>query len=65
MDLARAAVGVAKSFNVAFMGLAGTCHQKASEELGVKFIAGGVLVGSIGRLLYAQSGLRVVRRSRL
>ena len=40
IDLARAAVGVAKTFNVAFMGLAGTCHQKACEELGVRFIAG-------------------------
>ena len=40
MTLARAAVGVAKIFNVAFMGLAGTCHQTASKELGVPFIAG-------------------------
>ena len=40
MDLARAAVGVAKTFGVAFMGLAGTCHQTAAEEQGVKFIAG-------------------------
>ncbi|KAL5520945.1 hypothetical protein ACEPAF_2948 [Sanghuangporus sanghuang] len=39
IELARAVVGVAKTFNVAFMGLAGTCHQKASEELGVRFIA--------------------------
>ncbi|KLO16829.1 lactam utilization protein lamb [Schizopora paradoxa] len=39
MDLARAVVGVAKTYGVAFMGLAGTCHQKACEELGVKFIA--------------------------
>ncbi|THH06189.1 hypothetical protein EW145_g4259 [Phellinidium pouzarii] len=38
-DLARAVAGVAKTFDVAFMGLAGTCHQKAAEELGVKFIA--------------------------
>ncbi|KAH8094907.1 lactam utilization protein lamb [Cristinia sonorae] len=39
IDLARAAVGVAKMFNVAFMGLAGTCHQTAAAELGVPFIA--------------------------
>ncbi|KAK7690309.1 hypothetical protein QCA50_006966 [Cerrena zonata] len=39
IELARAAVGVAKLFNVAFMGLAGTCHQQACEEAGVKFIA--------------------------
>jgi len=39
MDLARAAVGVAKLFQVAFMGLAGTCHQKAAEEADVPFIA--------------------------
>lgn len=38
--LARAAVGVAKTFDVPFMGLAGTCHQAAAEELGVPFIAG-------------------------
>ncbi|KAI8976309.1 lactam utilization protein lamb [Trametes punicea] len=37
--LARAAVGVAKTFGVPFMGLAGTCHQSAAEELGVRFIA--------------------------
>ncbi|CDO72567.1 hypothetical protein BN946_scf184983.g50 [Trametes cinnabarina] len=37
--LARAAVGVAKTFGVPFMGLAGTHHQKAAEELGVPFIA--------------------------
>ena len=40
MPLALAAVGVAKTFSVPFMGLAGTCHQKAAEELGVGFIAG-------------------------
>ena len=40
IDLARAVVGVAKTFNVAFMGLAGTCHQTAASELGVPFIAG-------------------------
>ncbi|KAG2080620.1 lamb YcsF family protein [Suillus cothurnatus] len=33
IDLARAVVGVA------FMGLAGTAHQQAAEELGVPFIA--------------------------
>ncbi|KAI0693472.1 lactam utilization protein lamb [Cytidiella melzeri] len=37
--LARAATEVAKSFNVALMGLAGTCHQQAATELGVPFIA--------------------------
>ena len=42
-DLARAVVGVAKTFDIAFMGLAGTCHQTAAEEIGVKFIAGKVL----------------------
>ncbi|KAG6373716.1 LamB/YcsF family-domain-containing protein [Boletus reticuloceps] len=49
IDLARAVVGVAKVFNgsapqpdrgVAFMGLAGTAHQQAVEEMGVPFIAG-------------------------
>lgn len=40
MELARAAVGVAKTFNVAFMGLAGTCHQRAAKDLDVPFIAG-------------------------
>ena len=40
MALARAVVGVAKLFNVPFMGLAGTCHQAACTELGVPFIAG-------------------------
>ena len=40
MDGARALVGVAKTFKVPFMGLAGTCHQAAAEELGVEFIAG-------------------------
>ena len=40
MALARAAVGVAKLYNVPFMGLAGTCHQLAAAELGVPFIAG-------------------------
>jgi len=39
MDLARAVVDVAKSFGVSFMGLAGTCHQLAAEELDVPFIA--------------------------
>ncbi|KAM5532001.1 hypothetical protein V8D89_014335 [Ganoderma adspersum] len=37
--LARAVVGVAKLYNVPFMGLAGTCHQTAAQELGVPFIA--------------------------
>ncbi|KZT03046.1 lactam utilization protein lamb [Laetiporus sulphureus 93-53] len=39
LSLARAVVGVAKTFGVPFMGLAGTCHQAAAEELGVPFIA--------------------------
>ncbi|KAK7030456.1 hypothetical protein VNI00_014041 [Paramarasmius palmivorus] len=43
ITLARAAVGVCKIFSsehqeVAFVGLPGTAHQKAAEELGVKFI---------------------------
>ncbi|KAF9814272.1 hypothetical protein IEO21_05211 [Rhodonia placenta] len=37
--LARAVVGVAKTFGVPFMGLAGTYHQVAAEELSVPFIA--------------------------
>jgi len=39
-DLANAVVGVAKTFGIAFMGLAGTYHQNAANELGVRFIAG-------------------------
>ncbi|KAL4260528.1 hypothetical protein AB1N83_007186 [Pleurotus pulmonarius] len=48
IELARAAVQVVKIFNtdqensdqgVAFVGLAGTAHQQAAEEAGVKFIA--------------------------
>ncbi|PAV19385.1 hypothetical protein PNOK_0431900 [Pyrrhoderma noxium] len=39
VELARSVVGVAKQFNVSFMGLAGTAHQVAAQELGVKFIA--------------------------
>ncbi|KAF9025778.1 lactam utilization protein lamb [Hymenopellis radicata] len=39
LELARAAVGVAKAFNVSFMGLANTCHQIAANELQVPFIA--------------------------
>ncbi|KAK1232580.1 hypothetical protein PQX77_004291 [Marasmius sp. AFHP31] len=43
LPLARAAVGVCKIFSIAgediaFVGLAGTAHQEAAEELGVKFI---------------------------
>jgi hypothetical protein len=49
MDLARSAAGVAKTFDVAFMGLAGTCHQAAAEELGVKFIAGELPSSEPGR----------------
>ncbi|KAF5390726.1 hypothetical protein D9757_002603 [Collybiopsis confluens] len=42
-DLARAAVMVCKIFSdsdhqVAFVGLAGTAHQRAAEELGIRFI---------------------------
>lgn len=40
INLARAAMGVAKTFNVPFMGLAGTCHQQAAKEAGISFIAG-------------------------
>lgn len=40
MPLALAVVRVAKVFGVPFMGLAGTCHQKAAEDLEVAFIAG-------------------------
>ncbi|KAF9233223.1 lamb YcsF family protein [Melanogaster broomeanus] len=47
VELARAVVGVTKVFKgsaaqpegVAFMGLAGTAHQQAAEEMGVPFIA--------------------------
>ncbi|PSR81276.1 hypothetical protein PHLCEN_2v6436 [Hermanssonia centrifuga] len=39
LRLARAGMSVAKTFNVPFMGLAGTCHQEAAEEMGVPFIA--------------------------
>ncbi|EIM84665.1 LamB/YcsF family protein [Stereum hirsutum FP-91666 SS1] len=38
-ELAKAAVGVAKIFGVAFMGLAGTQHEVAAKELGVPFLA--------------------------
>ena len=40
LDLSRAVMDVAKTFNVPFMGLAGTCHQQAAEEADVPFIAG-------------------------
>ncbi|KAF8826947.1 hypothetical protein HHX47_DHR5001058 [Lentinula edodes] len=44
-ELARAAVSVCKFFStedhqVAFVGLAGTAHQTAAEDLGVRFIPG-------------------------
>ncbi|EKM51428.1 uncharacterized protein PHACADRAFT_263558 [Phanerochaete carnosa HHB-10118-sp] len=39
ISLARAVMGVAKTFDVPFMGLAGTCHQEAAREAGVPFIA--------------------------
>ncbi|KAH7886799.1 lamb YcsF family protein [Phlebopus sp. FC_14] len=47
IELARAVVGVAKTFKasaarpegVAFMGLAGTAHQQAAGDMGVPFIA--------------------------
>ncbi|KIP07164.1 hypothetical protein PHLGIDRAFT_118323 [Phlebiopsis gigantea 11061_1 CR5-6] len=39
MELARATMRVAQLFGVAFMGLAGTCHQRAAAEAGVPFIA--------------------------
>lgn len=64
-DLARAAVGVAKTFDIAFMGLAGTFHQKAAEELGVKFIAGMVLYSLYLVASLCSFWIRVVCRSRL
>lgn len=42
MSLARAAVGVAKTFGVPYMGMAGTCHEAAAKELDVPFIAGEI-----------------------
>ncbi|KII90458.1 hypothetical protein PLICRDRAFT_39005 [Plicaturopsis crispa FD-325 SS-3] len=39
LPLARAAVNVAKIYDVAFVGLAGTAHQTAAAEAGVPFIA--------------------------
>lgn len=49
IHLARAAMGVAKTFNVPFMGLAGTYHQQAAKEAGVPFIAGPCInFGSYG-----------------
>ncbi|KAF5313906.1 hypothetical protein D9619_013063 [Psilocybe cf. subviscida] len=38
LPLARAVVDVAKVFDVAFIGIAGSAHQTAAEETGVKFI---------------------------
>lgn len=46
LPLARAAVEVAKVFrsadnqDVAFVGIAGSAHQTAAEEAGVRFIPG-------------------------
>jgi len=46
LQLAKAGVAVAKLFrepgneDIAFVGLAGTKHQKAAEEEGVRFIPG-------------------------
>jgi len=46
LPLAKAGVAVAKIFrepgneDIAFVGLAGTEHQKAAEEEGVRFIPG-------------------------
>jgi lactam utilization protein B len=40
IDVAKACVRVAKLFGVPFMGLAGTQHQVACKEEGVKFLAG-------------------------
>ncbi|KAI0794781.1 LamB/YcsF family protein [Fomes fomentarius] len=39
INLAWAVVGVARLYKVPFMGLAGTCHQSAAEELSIPFIA--------------------------
>ena len=44
LELAKAAVGVAQSFDLSFMGLAGTQHQVAADQLGVPFIAGQYIV---------------------
>lgn len=49
LPLARAAVEAAQTFStdtqkVAFIGLAGTAHQTACEEAGVKFIPGSYIV---------------------
>lgn len=38
-------VDVAKVFDVAFIGIAGSAHQTAAEETGVKFIPGELLLG--------------------
>ncbi|KIK67912.1 hypothetical protein GYMLUDRAFT_36717 [Collybiopsis luxurians FD-317 M1] len=61
-ELARAAVGVCKIFSdsnnqVAFVGLAGTAHQRAAKELGVKFIPewfADLEYGGTGELLITQ-----------
>ena len=39
-DKVFAAMGVAKTFNAPFMGVAGTCHQTAAHDAGVPFLAG-------------------------
>ncbi|KAI0667171.1 LamB/YcsF family-domain-containing protein [Trametes maxima] len=49
-SLARAAVGAAKTFGVAFMGLAGSCHQVEARKLGVPFIAVRVCLSRNGHL---------------
>lgn len=64
LELARAVVGVAKMFGIAFMGLAGTCHQRAAQEMDVKFIAGQsyILITSPRLLIpgtLLQNGLRI------
>ena len=55
-------MGVAKTFDIAFMGLAGTCHQTAAEEMGVRFIAGKVLSAYKDRRIVFDVRCRMVRR---
>lgn len=63
-ELARAAVSVCKIFStsdhqVAFIGLAGTAHQTAAEELGVRFIPGKSFLSFSMNFIsrHSQSGL--------
>lgn len=38
MDTARAIAAAVRPFDVPFFGLAGTCHESAAAELGIRFI---------------------------